>query len=141
MIKALVAEHLDIDRILSVAPRRRSRVTGSRWRVTVSKPAGDEGDDTMRKRLEIIAAILAIGGLAFAWQQASTTSGRFLAAGIYLSIAGGVVLAVASRRPGASAVTWPARIATVVPLVLVLALGLLAVGLCGPTVLAFDCQA
>jgi len=28
-----------------------------------------------------------------------------------------------------------------VPVVLVLALGLLAVGLCGPTVLAFDCQA
>ena len=95
----------------------------------------------MRKRLEIIAAILAIGGLAFAWQQASTTSGRFMAAGISIAIAGGVVLVVASRRPGASAVTWPARIATVVPLLLVLALGLLAVGLCGPTVLAFDCQA
>ena len=95
----------------------------------------------MRKRLEIIAAILAIGGLAFAWQQASTTSGRFLAAGVYLSIAGGVLLVVASRRPRASAVTWPARIATVVSLLLALALGLFAVGLCGPTVLAFDCQA
>ena len=95
----------------------------------------------MRKRLEIIAAILAIGGLAFAWQQASTTSGRFLEAGVYISIAGGVLLAVASRGPGASAVTWPARVATVVPLLLGLALGLFAVGLCGPTVLAFDCQA
>ena len=95
----------------------------------------------MRKRLEIIAAILAIGGLAFAWREAATTSGRFLAAGVYISIVGGVLLAVASRRPGVSAVTWPARIATVVPVVLAVALGLFAVGLCGPTILAFDCQA
>jgi hypothetical protein len=35
----------------------------------------------------------------------------------------------------------PARIATVVPVLLAVALGLFAVGLCGPTVLAFDCQA
>jgi len=95
----------------------------------------------MRKRLEIIAAILAIGGLAFAWREGSTTSGRFLEAGVYVSIVGGVVLALASRRPGASAVTWPARIATVVSLVLAVALGLFGVGLCGPTLLAFDCQA
>jgi hypothetical protein len=95
----------------------------------------------MRKRFEIIAAILAIGGLAFALGEAATTSGRFLAAGVYISIVGGVLLAVASRRPGVSAVTWPARIATVVPVVLAVALGLFAVGLCGPTILAFDCQA
>jgi hypothetical protein len=95
----------------------------------------------VRKRFEIIAAILAIGGLAFAWHEASTTSGRFLEAGVYISIVGGLVLLARSRGPGASAVTWPARIATVVPVVLAVALGLFAVGLCGATVLAFDCRA
>ncbi|MFL5724744.1 MAG: hypothetical protein ACJ77F_00200 [Chloroflexota bacterium] len=95
----------------------------------------------MRKRLEIIAAILAVGGFLFAIQQAMTTSGALMPAGVYAAMAGGLVLVVASRRPGASAVTWPARIATIVPLVMALGLALFAVGLCGPTLLVFDCQA
>jgi hypothetical protein len=95
----------------------------------------------MRQRLEILAAVLAVGGAAFALQQAMTTGGDLLPAGVYLSIAGAIVLIVASTRPGRSAVTWPARIVTVLALFPVLALGLLAVGLCGPTVLLFDCQA
>ena len=95
----------------------------------------------MRQRLEILAAILAVGGAVFALQQATSVPGDLLPAGVYLSIAGAVVLVVASLRPGRSAVTRPARIVTIVALVVALALGLLAVHLCGLTVLAFDCRA
>jgi hypothetical protein len=95
----------------------------------------------MRGRLEVLAAILAVSGAAFALQQATSTPGSLLPAGVYLSIAGAVVLVVASRQPGASPVTRPARIVTVLAVVLSIALGLLAVHLCGPTVLVFDCRA
>jgi drug/metabolite transporter (DMT)-like permease len=95
----------------------------------------------MRQRLEILAAILAVAGAAFALQQGSSTDGSRLPAGVYLSIVGAVILVLASRPPGATSVTWPARIVTVLAVTVSLALGLLAVHLCGPTVLAFDCQA
>lgn len=95
----------------------------------------------MRQRLEILAAILSVGGAAFALQQAMSTPGSLLPAGVYISIAGAVVLIIASLRPGRSAVTWPARILTVLGLLVALALGLLSVALCGPTVLLFNCQA
>jgi hypothetical protein len=95
----------------------------------------------MRQRLEILAAILAVSGAAFAVQQATSTPGSLLPAGVYLSISGAVILVVASRRPGASSVTLPARIVTVLAVLVSVALGLLAVHLCGPTVLAFDCRA
>jgi hypothetical protein len=95
----------------------------------------------MRQRLEILAAILAVSGAAFAVQQATSTTGSLLLAGVYLSIAGVVIFVVASRQQGASSVTWPARILTVLAVLVSVSLGLLAVHLCGPTVLAFDCRA
>jgi hypothetical protein len=95
----------------------------------------------MRQRLEILAAILAVSGAAFAVQQATSTPGSWLPAGVYLSIVGVLVLVVASRQSGASSVTWPARIVTVLAVGVSLALGLLAVYLCGVSVLAFDCRA
>jgi len=95
----------------------------------------------MRQPLEVIAAILAAGGAAFAVQQAFTVPGTWLAAGIYVAVAGGALLLVASRRLGSSRVTVPARIVTVVALVIAVSFGALAVHLCGPTVLAFDCRA
>jgi hypothetical protein len=95
----------------------------------------------MRHRLEILAAILAASGAAFALQQATSTPGSLLPAGLYLSIAGAVVLVMASRQPGASSASWPVRIVTVVAVIVSLSLGLLAVHLCGPMVLAFDCRA
>ena len=61
----------------------------------------------MRQRLEVIAAILAAGGAAFAVQQAFSVPGTWLAAGIYVAVAGGVLLLVASRQLGSSRATWP----------------------------------
>jgi hypothetical protein len=95
----------------------------------------------MRQRLEVIAAILAAGGAAFAVQQAFSVPGTWLAAGIYVAVAGGVLLLVASRQLGSSRATWPARIVTIIALVIAVSFGALAVHLCGPTVLAFDCRA
>jgi hypothetical protein len=95
----------------------------------------------MRHRTEILAAILAVSGAAFAVQQAASTPGSLLPAGVYLSIAGAVIAIMASRQPGASSVTWPARIVTVLAVLVSVGLGLLAVHLCGVTVLAFDCRA
>jgi hypothetical protein len=95
----------------------------------------------MRQRLEVLAAILSVGGAAFALQQATSTHGDLLPAGLYLSIAGAVVLVIASLQPGRSAVTWPARILTILGLVVALGLGFLAVVICGPTVLLFNCKA
>jgi len=95
----------------------------------------------MRQRLEILAAILAVSGAAFALQQATSTPGSLLPAGVYVSIAGAVALVVASRQPHSPSAIWPVRVVTVVAVIVSLSLGLLAVHLCGPTVLAFDCRA
>jgi hypothetical protein len=70
-----------------------------------------------------------------------STPGSLLPVGVYVSIAGAILLVIASLQPGRSAVTWPARILTVLGLLVALALALLAVALCGQTVLVFDCRA
>lgn len=95
----------------------------------------------MRRGLEVIAAVLALGGAALAVQQAFSVPGDLLPAGVYLAVAGAALLVGASRRPERSSVTRAARVVTVVALGVALSFGLLAVHLCGPTVLAFDCRA
>lgn len=95
----------------------------------------------MRQRLEILAAILAAGGAALALQQAMSVPGTLLPAGLYLTLAGAIILVVASLRPGKTKATWPARIVTIASVVIAVGIGLLAVAMCGPTVLVFDCRA
>jgi hypothetical protein len=95
----------------------------------------------MRRRLEVIAAVLAVGGAALAVQQAFSVPGDLLPAGVYLAIAGAVLLVVASGRPDRSRLTWGARIVTGLAVGVAVSFGLLAVHLCGPTVLLFDCRA
>ena len=95
----------------------------------------------MRRRLEVLAAIMAAAGAALTVQQAFSVPGNLLPAGVYLAIAGAVLLLAANRRPDKSSATWPARIVTAVAVVIAVGWGLLAVHLCGPTVLLFDCRA
>ena len=95
----------------------------------------------MRRHLELLAATLAVAGAVLATQQALSVPGDLLPAGLYLAIAGAALLVVASRRSDRSGVTMPARIVTVVAVGVAISWGLLAVALCGPTVLAFDCRA
>ena len=95
----------------------------------------------MRQRLEVLGAILAAGGAIFAVQQAMSVPGEWLPAGLYLTLAGVVVMVFASRRPGASRVTRPAWLVTAIATVVAVAIGLLAVAMCGATVLLFDCRA
>ena len=95
----------------------------------------------MRRRLELFAAVLAVAGATLATQQAFSVPGDLLPAGLYLAIAGGVLLVVARGRAGRSGVTLPARIVTIVAVGIAVGWGLLAVQLCGVTVLAFNCQA
>jgi hypothetical protein len=94
-----------------------------------------------RQRIEIVAMALAAGGAAFALQQATSVPGTWLMAGVYVAIAGLLVLLIGSRAGPRSNVTLPARVVVGVSLVIALGLAGLAVLLCGPTVLAFDCRA
>ena len=96
----------------------------------------------MRRRLELIGGVLAAAGALFVVQQAASTHGDLLAAGIYLAIAGVIIVIGASRGPdGPSRITWPSRIVAGVSAVVALGYGLLAAVICGWTVVLFDCQA
>ena len=94
-----------------------------------------------RQRIEIVAMALAAGGAAFALQQATSVPGTWLMAGAYVAIAGLLVLLIGSRNGARTSLTLPARLVVGASLVVALGLAGLAVLLCGPTVLAFDCRA
>ena len=94
----------------------------------------------MRRRLEVLGAVVAVVGAAPRFSR-RFRSRRLLLAGVYLAIAGAVLLVVASGRPDRSSVTRGARIVTVVAVGVALSFGLLAVHPCGPSVLMFDCRA
>ena len=94
-----------------------------------------------RQRFEIGATALAAVGAAFALQQATSVPGTWLMAGVYVTIAGLLVLLMATRIGTRTNVTLLARLIVGVSLVVALGLAGLAVLLCGPTVLAFDCRA
>lgn len=95
----------------------------------------------MRPRLEVLAAVLAVGGAALAVQQAFSVPGDLLPAGLYLSILGAALLVIAGGRSRSSRITRLARVVTALAVVVAISFGLLAVHLCGPTVLLFDCRA
>ena len=94
-----------------------------------------------REQLEILAVVLAIGGAAFAIQQATSVPGTWLMMGVYVAIAGLVALLIATRRGDRTRITVPVRLVVGASLVVALGLGALAVGLCGPTMLVNDCRA
>ena len=94
-----------------------------------------------REQLEILAVVLAVGGAAFALQQAMSVPGTWLMMGVYVAITGLVVLVVAQRRGDRTRISMPVRLVVGASLVLALGLGALAIGLCGPTMLVNDCRA
>ena len=94
-----------------------------------------------REQLEILAVVLAVGGAAFAIQQATSVPGTWLMMGVYVAITGLVVLVVAQRRGDRTRISMPVRVVVGASLVVALGLGALAIGLCGPTMLVNDCRA
>ena len=94
-----------------------------------------------REQLEILAVVLAVGGTAFALQQAMSVPGTWLMMGVYVAIAGLVLLVVASRGGERTRISMPVRVVVGASLVVALGLGALAIGLCGPTMLVNDCRA
>jgi len=94
-----------------------------------------------RQQFEMLAVVLAAGGAAFALQQATSVPGTWLMMGVYVAMAGLLVLVIGARRGDRTAITLPARV--VVGASIVVALGLAALGLvlCGPTLLINDCRA
>jgi hypothetical protein len=94
-----------------------------------------------RQRIEILAVVLAAGGAAFALQQATSVPGTWLMMGVYIAIAGLIVLVIGARRGDRTAITLPARVVVGASMVVALGLAVLGIVLCGPTLLINDCRA
>jgi len=94
-----------------------------------------------RQQFEMLAVVLAAGGAAFALQQATSVPGTWLMMGVYIAIAGLLVLVIGTRRGDRTAITLPARVVVGASIVVALGLAALGIVLCGPTLLINDCRA
>jgi hypothetical protein len=63
-----------------------------------------------RRWFEILAVVLAVGGAAFALQQATSVPGTWLMMGVYVAIAGLLVPLIGERRGDRTPISLPARV-------------------------------